>query len=133
MIKIKYKKSRFRYNLVFGIIWIGLGIFSLVGKDKIIWTDYGYLIVGILYLGLYLYEMTNQYITINHETIKRNSLFGKEIKVKDINRIKKVYGQYTLITRTQQLKINTDFIDSASLDQLNKFLVGLNIEVVRTP
>ncbi|WP_430812987.1 MULTISPECIES: hypothetical protein [unclassified Carboxylicivirga] len=126
--RIKFKNSRLYINLGFGIFWICLGMFSLLAKDKIIWSDYGYLIVGILYIGLYLYERTNQYLTIDKDIIKRNGLFGKNINIKNIHRIKKVYGQYTLITSNQEFKINTELIDDNSKIELERILNQLELK-----
>ena len=40
------------------------------------WTDYGYLVIGILYVGHYLYDLKNQYLTIENGTIRKNGLYG---------------------------------------------------------
>ncbi len=58
--KIRFKKKRRYINLILGLVWTGLGVFSLVEDESLRWTDYGYLIVGILYLGHYLYNLNNQ-------------------------------------------------------------------------
>ncbi len=126
--RIKYKNNRLYANLGLGIIWICLGVFSLLAEDKIRWTGYGYLIVGVLYIGLYLYERTNQYLTIDNEIIKRNGLFGKKINIKNIHQIKKLYGQYTLITNNQELKINTELIDDDSRIELERILKQLELK-----
>ncbi len=125
---LKFKNNRLRINLGLGIVWIALGIFSLLTKDSVTWTDFGYLAVGILYIGLYIYEMSNQYLTIDNETIKRNGLFGKKINLKDIHRIKKLYGHYTLITKTQELKINIEWMDKESKIELERILNQLELQ-----
>ena len=58
--KIKFKRKRLIANLILGIVWIVLGTLSIVTDDKIRWTDYGYLVIGVLYVGHYLYDLTNQ-------------------------------------------------------------------------
>ncbi len=125
---LKFKNNRLRINLGLGIVWIALGIFSLLTKDSVTWTDFGYLAVGILYIGLYIYEMSNQYLTIDNDTIKRNGLFGKKINLKDIHRIKKLYGHYTLITKTQELKINIEWMDKESKIELERILNQLELQ-----
>lgn len=125
---LKFKNNRLRINLGLGIVWIALGIFSLLTKDSVTWTDFGYLAVGILYIGLYSYEMSNQYLTIDNETIKRNGLFVKKINLKDIHRIKKLYGHYTLITKTQELKINIEWMDKESKIELERILNQLELQ-----
>ncbi len=128
MMTLRFKNNRLRINLGLGIVWIALGIFSLLTKDSVTWTDFGYLAVGILYIGLYIYEMSNQYLTIDNDTIKRNGLFGKKINLKDIHRIKKLYGHYTLITKTQELKINIEWMDKESKIELEHILNQLELQ-----
>ena len=133
--KIKFKKKRLRVNLILGIVWIILGTLSIVTDDKIRWTDYGYLVIGILYVGHYLYDLKNQYLTIENGTIRKNGLYGywKKINLNEINWIKKFAGDYTLKTEKKELKINTELIDENSLTELNKILAELNLPSEKTP
>ena len=98
--KIKFKKKRLRVNLILGIVWIILGTLNLLTDDKIRWTDYGYLVIGILYVGHYFYDLKNQYLTIENGTIRKNGLYGywKKINLNEINWIKKFAGDYILKT-----------------------------------
>jgi hypothetical protein len=125
--KIKYKKKRIYINLAFGIFWILLGVINFIEGDTIRWTDYGYLLAGILYLGQYLWNITNQYLTVENGIIKKNSIFGKKINLNDITWIKKFAGDYTLKTENQELKINTELIAEKSLAELEKILGKLNL------
>ncbi|MCB4800301.1 hypothetical protein [Neotamlana laminarinivorans] len=133
--KIKFKKKRLYINLILGLVWLALGILNLTEDDKIRWTDYGYLVAGILYIGHYLYDLTNQYLTIENGTIRKNGLygFGKQINLNEINWIKKFAGDYTLKTHQRELKINTELIDKDSLTELNKILTELNLPPEKTP
>jgi len=133
--KIKFKKKRLIVNLVLGMVWIILGTLSMVTNDKLRWTDYGYLVIGILYVAQYLYDLTNQYLTIENGTIQKNGLygFGKKLNLNEINWIKKFAGDYTLKTEEKELKINTEFIDKDSLTELNKILSELNLPPEKTP
>jgi hypothetical protein len=133
--KIKFKKKRLYINLILGIVWLALGILNLNEDDKIRWTDYGYLVAGILYIGHYLYDLTNQYLTIENGTIRKNVLYGfrKNINLNEVNWIKKFAGDYTLKTEKKELKINTELIDKDSLTELNKILAELNLPPEKTP
>ncbi|KRP25815.1 MAG: hypothetical protein ABS28_08480 [Cryomorphaceae bacterium BACL22 MAG-120619-bin32] len=133
--KIKFKKKRLYINLILGIVWLALGILNLNEDDKIRWTDYGYLVAGILYIGHYLYDLTNQYLTIENGTIRKNALYGfrKDINLNEVNWIKKFAGDYTLKTEKKELKINTELIDKDSLTELNKILAELNLPPEKTP
>lgn len=133
--KIKFRKKRLGAHLLLGMVWIGLGILSIVVNDEIRWTDYGYLIVGILYVGHYLHDWTYQYLTIENGTIRKNALYGfaKEINLHDIHWIKKFAGDYTLKTEDRELKINTELIDIDSLKELIGILTELNLPPEKTP
>ena len=133
--KIKFKKKRLRVNLIHGIVWITFGNLSIVTDDEIRWTDYGYLVIGILYVGHYLYDLKNQYLTIENGTIRKNGLYGywKKINLNEINWIKKFPGDYTLKTKQKELKINTELIDKNSLTELNRILAELNLPPEKIP
>ena len=122
-------------NLILGLVWIVLGTLSIVTDDEIRWTDYGYLVIGILYIGHYLSDLTNQYLTIENGTIRKNGLYGywKKINLNEINWIKKFAGDYTLKTEQKELKINTELIDKDALSELNKILTELNLPSEKTP
>jgi hypothetical protein len=129
VMKIRFKKKRLYINLILGLVWTGLGVFSLVEDESLRWTDYGYLIVGILYLGHYLYDLNNQYLTIENGSIRKNVLygFGKKINVNEINRIEKYAGDYIIRTLEKELKINTGLIEEKSLEEFNEILKKLNL------
>ncbi|WFO17143.1 hypothetical protein [Cellulophaga baltica] len=131
--KIKYKKKRNYINLTLGLFWILLGVISLIQDDAIRWTDYGYLLAGTLYIGQFLWNITNQYLTVENGIIKKNTPYGKKIKLNEINWIKKFAGDYTLKTETEELKINTELIEKNSLAELICILEKLNLPADKTP
>jgi hypothetical protein len=127
--KIRFKKKRLYINLILGLVWTGLGVFSLLEDESLSWTDYGYLVIGILYLGHYLYDLNNQYLKIENGSIRKNILygFGKKINLNEIDRIEKYAGDYILRTLTKELKINTEFIEEKSLAEFNEILKKINL------
>lgn len=133
--KIKFKKKILRVNLILGLVWIVLGTLSIVTNDELRWTDYGYLVIGILYVGHYLYDLTNQYLTVENGAIRKNGLYGfrKKIILNEINWIKKFAGDYILKTAEKELTINTQIIDKDSLNDLNKILAKLDLPPDKTP
>lgn len=74
--KIKFTKKRLLANLILGIIWIDLATFNVLQDDNLRWSDYGYLAIGILYVGHYQYALKNQYLTIENGIIRKNELYG---------------------------------------------------------
>ena len=87
------------------------------------------LVLGILYLAHYVYDLYNQYLTIENGSIRKNILYGvrKKINLNEINRIEKYAGDYILRTLTKELKINIAFIEEKSLVELNGILKKLNL------
>ncbi|CAI8166869.1 MAG: Uncharacterised protein [Bacteroidota bacterium] len=92
--RIAYKKRNLNINLILGIVWLILGLLNLNYNGENNWTDYGYLVIGILYLILYFYQKRNKYLTIENGILKINGSFGKKINLTEIKRIKKFAGDY---------------------------------------
>jgi len=131
--KIQYTKKRLRANLIIGLIWSSLAIAKWIFDDFMHWTDFFFAGMALLYLGQYLFDRKNQYLTITQDQIKVNFLFGKQIYLKDINRIKKFAGDYIIKTDTKELTINTQLIEPDSLNELNKFLAKVDLPPDKTP
>jgi len=133
--KIRFKKKRLYLNLILGILWVGLGIFNLIEDDDLHWLDYGNLVFGSIYIGHYLFDIMNQYLTIENGTIRKNRLYGngRKIYLSEINFIQKFAGDYTLKTDNQKLIISTELIEKNSLDKLNEILQKLDIPSDKTP
>jgi hypothetical protein len=126
--KIGYKKRHININLIIGIGWLIFGLLSLNYNGENRWTDYGYIVLAILYLIIYFNQNHNKYITIQNGILKINGSFGKKINLTEIKRIKKFAGDYILKTDKKELTINTQIIDPKSLAELNAELEKLNVE-----
>lgn len=125
--KVAYKKRQLTINLVLGLIWLGLFVVS-ISQEKPNWTDYGYGIIAIVYLCIYLYQKRYKYVNIKNGIISLNGPFGKKLLLTDIKQIKEFAGDYILKSDTQELRIDTRIIDVESLEVLNAELKKLNIE-----
>lgn len=134
--KILFNNKRLYTNLILGIIWIGFAIFKVlaVGADNFNWFDYGYLVIGIIYIGHYLYDLKVQYMTVENGAIWRNKLygFGRKIDLNQIERIRQWDKNYTLITETGDFVIDTKLIEEKSLVKLNKILADLDLPSEKT-
>ena len=126
--KIHYKKKRLKNAVVFGGIWLILGTLALIFNPDNIFS-YGYLFMGFLYFGTYIFENRIQYLTIENGTISRNSLISKKINLTDIIRIKKFAGDYILKTDNTEFRINTQIIEKESLIALDTELQKLNLDL----
>ncbi len=126
--RIGYKKRQLNINLILGIIWLAIGLLNLNYDRENRWTDYGYIVLAILYLALYIYQKKNKYLTIENGILKINGSFGKKVNLTEIKRIKKFAGDYIIKTDKKELTINTQIIDPKSLTELNAELEKLNVE-----
>lgn len=124
--KIAYKKRHLTIHLIQGIVWHVFFWIGLLTKETPHWIDYGWLIISIAYLWLYFQNKTYHYLSIDHEFIRENWLFGKKISVKDIKWIRKFAGDYILKTDQKKLTINTQIINPKSLTVLETELQKLN-------
>jgi hypothetical protein len=125
--KILFKKKRLKKNLIFGILWLVLGTIAVIYNSDNLF-NFGYLFIGILYVGTYLFENEKHYLTIENGMISQNHLIPKKMNLNDIKRIKKFDGDYILETDLTELRIKTELIEENSLVELNNVLENLNIE-----
>ena len=126
--EIKYKKKHLNVNLIFGLVWLIWFFVGVFGKEKPNWTDYGWIVISLMYLGTYFYQKNYKYLTIENGIINVNGPFGKKLILTEIKRIKKFAGDYILKTDEKELTINTQIIDPNSLAELNAELEKLNVE-----
>lgn len=127
--KIRFTKKQFNNYLVFGVLWLILGIYLLTLESGNFFY-FGYVIIGLLYLGGYIFMKNRQYLTIEDGVITKNNLFPKKIDLIEITKIKKFAGDYILKTNNGELTINTRLIDKKSLADLDTVLEKLDVEWV---
>ncbi len=133
--KIKFKKKRVIYNLVLSTFYIAIGLEKILNQENTRWTKHVFFILGLTYLISSLFEIRNQYLSIENGIIKKHIILGynKKINLKDIIAIKSFAGEYTLVTETNKLKINTELIAPNSIEELYTVLKGLNLPDDKTP
>lgn len=130
MLRIGYRKKHLNINLILGLSFITLALIRFLTQDTFRWTGYGTIVISILYLGTYVYQRKYKYLSINNGILKINSPFGKEVKLSEINQIKKFAGDYIITTDQNKMTINTQIIDPDSLIVLNNELEKLDVEWV---
>lgn len=126
--KIGFKKRNQKINLILAFVWLALGLLSLDYDGANRWTDYGYLVIGVLYFALYFYQQKYNYLFIKGGMIRMGGPWGKKINLTEIKHIKKFAGDYILKTDTKEMTINTQEIKPDSLAALNTELGKLNVE-----
>lgn len=123
---IRYSRKRLLPNLMFGCSFIVIG-FLMVYKDPANFWRYGYFLIGLLYLGIWIFEKKNQYLLIRDGVLTKNKVKPKNIPLSEVNRIVKETGNITLYTQKDRLRVNTELIDKSSLENLHRILNNLEI------
>lgn len=119
--KIKYKRKRLIYTFVMAMIWLILGVISLVFSEQseMSWFKFAYLFISLLYFFQFFYNLKMQYGTVTADSIEKHELFSsKEIEWKNLITLKKVAGDYKLYSADKKMTINPDLIDKDSLSDL---------------
>ncbi len=109
--KIPYKKQHQRINLILGFVWMIQFLFNLYEDQEFRFSNGMWLILSLLYLGIYFYNRKERYLTIENGIIKQNWPFGKQVKLDEIKRIRYFAGDYTITTKNGEMKINTHLLD----------------------
>ena len=119
--KIRYTKRRLRSYLIFGVIWLILGISAIAINPENIF-GYGYWVIGALCFGAYLFESKQQYLTIENGIVSKNQLLPQKINLNEVKQVKKFAGDYILKTDSAELRIHTKRIEKESLGELEAVL-----------
>ncbi|WP_293294241.1 hypothetical protein [Allomuricauda sp.] len=114
-------------NLALGMLWLLWFITNYFSSEGTDWHDYGLGLFSMIYFGLYLYQRQNKYLTISDGWIKKNSPFGKKIKLGEVDRIRKFAGDYILKTDSKEFVINTLIIAPESIKDLDGELQKLDV------
>ncbi|MGB2225895.1 MAG: hypothetical protein ACPH5K_08095 [Polaribacter sp.] len=109
--KFPYKKGYQRLNLFLGMLWGIQFIWNLYEDQEFRLSNVMWLLLSVTYLGIFLYNRKEQYLTIENGIIKQNWPFGKQVKIEEIVKVRYFAGDYTLTTKNQELKINTQILN----------------------
>jgi hypothetical protein len=120
---IKFKKKSFIANLVMGLLWVGLFIATQFFEKRVTLWDYGYLLIGLCYIGLYFYNKQYQYLEIKNNIITKNFIPKRHFNLNSLSRVDRKFGDIKLYSEKQKtLLINPQIIDEDSLKALNEVL-----------
>jgi hypothetical protein len=129
--KTAYKKRYINRNLFYGLLFVLAGFITLKSNQNK-WYVIFSVLVPILFVTKYFLLKHNKYLTVDKGIIKVNNLFGKQVKMSEINQIEKYAGKYIIQTDNKKLSIDTHLIEKKSLGELNAVLENLNIKWVYT-
>ena len=126
--KIKYVEKSLKFNLVYGLFMIVIGIFA-VANDSNSFFNYPWLIIGALQIGTYFYNKKFQYLTIENNRLTKHSIFPKVIELNEIRKVRKFVNSYKIETDKTTLRISKNIIEKESLYKLNQVFENLNLKV----
>ena len=126
ILQIKYSKKQLRYSLIFGILWIVIFVAYLIFRSES-YFGYGYLTIGIVFIGIYVYKKTFHYATINNGVLTKHNFTPKRIQLDQIIDVHYFAGKYTFKTEKSEISINTMEIDEKSIEDLKKIIHQINI------
>jgi len=124
--EIKFTKRRLNNFFYYGSLWLLLGG-GAVYFDSSFSLNYGYIVIGVLFVGTSIYERIKKYLTIEDGVLTKNRFPVRSIKLEDITDIRRTYKNCILTTiEGKELKINMDLIEEDSLVELNFILDNLD-------
>lgn len=130
--KIWIKRKWTNLHLVIGLIFIVLGILSVSLKESVQnvhWTQYGYLVIGLVYIGMYFFTKSKPYLHFENNILKVHSnLKIKEINLKEVESARKFGGDYKFNSLGKEIIINTQMLDPESLKALDSELEKYDIQ-----
>lgn len=112
--KFKYPKRKKSFNLIIGILWIGLGVFALWESEARTY-EYIWLVLGLFYFGLALYMQVASYVTITKEAIIKNNLVPIKIPLTKITKVNEFANEITIEMDNKKMKIHKNNIQKNQL------------------
>ena len=125
-LQFKYSKKQLRYSLGFGILWMLIFAFYFFFRTES-YFGYGYLTIGILFIGSYIHKKLFYYATLKNGVLTKNDILSKRIKLDEITDVSYLGGKYKIMTTNSQMMINTMELSETSINDLKKVLEQVNI------
>ncbi len=128
MILIRYKSKFIKVNLIFGILWLLIGIVAIAVNPTGTFFEFGFIILSIGYFTMYFLKKYKHYGIIEEREITMNGLLSKKILTHDIIEIKEFAGDVIFKTSAKEIAFDTNFIEEESLLELKKVARDLMVE-----
>lgn len=120
--RYRYNNGTLILNLALAVLWSYYGISKIADTGGKAWTDYLFLIIGILYIGIFLVQYFGKYFEITNEKISLTVPFSKTIYFKDLVEMKYYAGDFTFKTKQKTIKISKDQMNKSDVPQFEKQL-----------
>jgi len=128
--KIRIKKKLQRGSLILGVSYLFLTLLKIILSEKAHWSDFGFILVSLLFFVQFLYNTKYPYLNIENGIILINGPLGKKVTVDDIEYVRTFYGDYIFLTKSKELTISTEHLEASSKKALQLKLEELGVKVV---
>jgi hypothetical protein len=128
--KIRIKKKLQRGSLILGVSYLFLTLLKIILSEKAHWSDFGFILVSLLFFVQFLYNTKYPYLNIENGIILINGPLGKKVTVDDIEYVRTFYGDYIFQTKSKELTISTEHLEASSKKSLQLKLEELGVKVV---
>ena len=120
---LKLAKKTHILSLVLCVVWLVLGIFSFIENDGL-FSKYSYLFVGLLYLGMVVYNYRRQYGKLENDVLVINGWKSKQLDLTKLTEVSHFAGDLILKSNQQQVTIgkNTITPDSFAAVENNEYV-----------
>jgi hypothetical protein len=99
---IYYQKRKLKYQVILGIVLLVLGIaIAMVKATSLIY--YIWILFGLLQISCWYYKNKYQYMVIEKNTITKNSLFPRSLKLSELKTMGKFKGSFSLKVTKESL------------------------------
>lgn len=126
MTRFFYRKKHLRTQLFFGIFWM-LWFFLQLFTGSASWITWGWLVIALVYLGTYGYQVKFGYLNLKDNTLYiSDPYFRKSLLLHEGLQVKEFAGDFILTdAQNRKLTINALIMDPESKIQLQSILEKL--------
>jgi len=128
--KIRIKKKLQRGSLILGVSYLFLTLLKIIFSEKALWSDFGFILISLLFFVQFLYNTKYPYLNIENGIILINGPLGKKVTVDDIEYVRTFYDDYIFHTKSKELTISTEHLEASSKKALQLKLEELGVKVV---
>ena len=114
---IRYSKRQHRIWGLQALAWSILAILYFAG-EKVTWTDYGFGILAIAYIGAFLWYRFLPYATLESGTLTEHGFRKKKVDLGQLDTLKTFAGDLVLKSPEQKIKLNLGIIRPEDKEKL---------------
>jgi hypothetical protein len=104
-------------SILLGMFWLIIAWMDYETKDKIDWSFYGKIIIGLFYILITIYEYYYKYIEFSNDIIYRNSIPKLKIVVSDLIEVNYFAGDYIFKSKNKRIDIVKNQINTIQLKE----------------